>query len=241
MNLVVVPVYNEEETVGGVLEEIRRHHDGDILAIDDGSTDGSRRIISDFEGIAILRRHRNLGYGRSIIDGLRHAEEYGYEKVATIDCDEQHEPALIPVMFEKLGGLDVLSGSRYLTPESKMSEPPPDRRRVNMAVTRIINGITGYNLTDSFCGFKVYRARKLRRLRLDEPGYAQPLQFWIQAWRFGLEVGEMPVPLIYKNLDRSFGVTLDDPELRLMYYKRVIERELSRWSTSSSSARTRTI
>ena len=241
MNLVVVPVYNEEKTLAGVLNKIAEYHEGDILAVDDGSDDGSSRILAEFDRLAVLRHPRNLGYGQSLIDGLRYAACHGYEKVVTIDCDEQHEPRLIPMMFERIGGLDVLSGSRYLSPSAGDDAPPTDRRRVNITITEMINRITGFGLTDSFCGFKCYRAPALRRLALDEPGYAQPLQFWIQAKRFGLSVGEIAVPRIYKNLNRSFGETLDDPELRLAYYTEVISRELKRWSISSPLEPTLTI
>lgn len=240
MNLVVVPVYNEAQTLKGVLEKIRYFHEGDILAVDDGSTDGSSDILEERKDIKVLRHPGNLGYGRSIIDGLDYAVTRGYKKVVTIDCDEQHEPRLIPAMFREVGDLDTLSGSRYLKPGPADDNPPEDRRSINVKITEIINDITGFNLTDSFCGFKCYRTRSLKKLQLDEPGYAQPLQFWIQAKRFGLTVGEIATPLIYKNLNRSFGGALDSPDLRLMYYKRVIERELKRWSISLPSALTRT-
>ncbi|MBI4666082.1 MAG: glycosyltransferase family 2 protein [Nitrospinae bacterium] len=239
-NLVAVPVYNEIDTVRSVMERIRAFHAGDVLAVDDGSTDGSAEALKNLGWLKILSHTRNLGYGQSLIDGLKYAMDEGYDLVVTMDCDEQHEPALIPQMFSSIGGYDVLSGSRYLTERLENDPAPGDRLSINRRITDIINRVTGFNLTDSFCGFKCYRVSALRALALDEPGYAQPLQFWIQAFKFGLSVKEAPIPRIYKNLNRSFGAVLDDPEKRFEYYRQVIEKEIQRWSISSPLGRTRT-
>ena len=232
--LVVVPVFNEAATLGPVLERILHFNPGHTLAVDDGSTDGSAAILESVRPCHIIRHETNLGYGRSLIDGFTFAVERGYELVITIDCDEQHEPCLIPRMFDRIGAADVLSGSRYLEDDRRGDPPPEDRRAINQRITAILNQITGYGLTDSFCGFKCYKTAALARLALDEPGYAMPLQFWIQAWRQGLVVKEIAVPRIYKNLDRTFGGEMDDPQRRLRHYLGVMRKELERWSMSSS-------
>lgn len=239
--LVIIPVYNEADTLERVIDRIKKYHDGDIVVVDDGSTDGSSRILDAIPGIAVISHARNLGYGRSLNDGFAYAVENRYDLALTIDCDEQHEPAMIPKMIEAIGPADVLSGSRYLEEGGANGEAPRDRRKINKIITGIVNDITGYGLTDAFCGFKCYKVAALARLSLDEPGYAHPMQFWVQAKHFGLKVAEIGVPLIYKNLDRSFGGELDDPNLRLEYYMRVLEGEACKWSMSLSSELTRTI
>ncbi len=241
MKLVVAPVYNEVEVLEDVLLSIRRYHKGDILVVDDGSTDGSSNVLEKIDWIKVLSHRRNFGYGKSLIDGLEYAYENNYCQVITIDCDKQHEPHLIPLMFSSNPECDVLSGSRYLTDNPEDDVAPPDRKNINRTVTKIINEITGFNLTDSFCGFKRYRVEALEKLSLDEPGYAMPLQFWIQAKYFNLNIGESPVPRIYKDFNRTFGGSLNDPGRRLLYYKRVIEKELKRWSMSLSSELIQTI
>jgi dolichol-phosphate mannosyltransferase len=89
---------------------------------------------------------------------------------------------------------------------------------VNREVTAAINRVTGWGLTDAFCGFKAYRADALAGLRLREPGYAMPVELWARAWRAGLRVVERPVERIYLDPGRSFGVDLDDPAARLRHY-----------------------
>ena len=66
-------------------------------------------------------------------------------------------------------------------------------------MTRYINGLTGYDLTDAFCGFKGYRVDRLRILCLKEDGYGMPLELWIKASAAGLIVREMAVDLIYTD------------------------------------------
>jgi len=139
-----------------------------------------------------------------------------------------------------MGDADIISCSRYLAENGSGDSPPPDRYRINMILTERINRITGYNLTDSFCGMKGYRVKALEKLDLHENGYAFPLEFWIQARHFGLTVEEFPIERIYKNLERSFGKELDDPDKRLEYYNSVLEKELKRWSKSSPLELTRT-
>ena len=239
--LVIAPVYNEAETLSAVMARMKKCHDGDIVVVDDGSTDGSARILETIDGIKVIRHRNNLGYGQSLIDGFGYALDNRYELVVTIDCDEQHEPCMIPAMFRNIGDNDVLSGSRYLPMSEACGEPPKQRRNINMAITKIINKVTRFELTDSFCGFKCYKTSALARLYLDEPGYAMPLQFWVQAGHFGLKVAETPTPRIYKNMSREFGEGLDNPESRLEYYLRVIEKELCKWSICSSPELIRTI
>ncbi|MFQ5432636.1 MAG: glycosyltransferase family 2 protein [Nitrospinota bacterium] len=239
--LVIVPVYNEEQYIRGVLGRVRDVYEGDVLAVNDGSTDGSAELIARFGNIKSINHTQNLGYGRSLINGFRYALENGYDYLVTIDCDEQHEPRHIPEIFDMIGNTDVLSGSRYLGGTLTGDVPPPDRYRINMTITEKINKVTHYNITDSFCGLKGYRVKTLASLDLRENGYAFPLEFWIQACRFGLSVAEFPVERIYKNLERVFGEDLDNPENRLAYYMSVLEGELERWSISSPLACTRTI
>jgi len=217
--LVAIPVYNEERHVACVIAQARRHVE-DILIVDDGSPDRTGDILSETPGVVVLRHPENRGYGRSLIDAFHYARRHRYDWLVTIDSDNQHEPARIPAFIERAsrGDVDVVSGSRYLVDLPGNTPAPEDRRRINTRVTRMLNRILGFSLTDAFCGFKAYRVEAVARLPLTEPGYAFPMQFWVQAAAQGLRVRELPVPLIYIDLNRSFGGELDDPGTRLRHY-----------------------
>src|SRR5690606_6263672 len=122
--------------------------------------------------------------------------------------------------------VDIVSGSRYLKVFEGDSEPPDDRRRINMRITALLNESLGLNLTDSFCGFKAYRVASLEAFDVTELGYAMPLQHWVQAVVAGLKIVEYPVPLVYLDENRSFGGSLDDAKQRMQYYLEVLHREL---------------
>lgn len=224
--VVVLPVYNEAPTVTCVLDAVHRVFDGPIVVVDDGSDDGTAELLAGRDDITLVTHQRNLGYGASLIDGFRTALATGRQAVITMDCDGQHEPAHIPEFLAALDECAIVSGSRYLPGSRAVGTAPAERQDVNRRVTEMINRVTGWSITDAFCGFKSYRAEALALLTLTEPGYAMPLELWAQAYRSGLCVVEHPVERIYFDGDRSFGQDLDDPERRLRYYLGVWDRAL---------------
>ena len=228
--LIAIPVHNEQKYVRPVLEKVRRFHRGDILVVDDGSTDGTSDILQSVPGILRIRHTGNLGYGKSLIDAFCYAERHAYDWVITMDCDEQHEPEMIPEFVRRIESnrWDLISGSRYLHPRGDDDLPPSDRRRINATITRLINDTLHLNLTDAFCGYKAHRVEAMRRLTLNVTGYALPMQLWPQAAAAGLRITEVPVRLIYNDPNRHFGGQLDDADNRLRHYLQVFHVEVQR-------------
>jgi dolichol-phosphate mannosyltransferase len=234
--LIAIPVHNERKYVDHVLDKVLRFH-GEVLAVDDGSTDGTTELLQARSDIQLIHHPVNRGYGQSLIDAFRHAGARGYDWVITMDCDEQHEPERIPDFVREIetDRWDIISGSRYLEPSKEDDLPPGDRRMVNATVTGVINELFGWKLTDSFCGFKAHRLCAMRKLQLDEPGYAFPMQLWPQAYKAGLRITEIPVRLIYNDPNRSFGGVLDETEIRLRHYLDVLGRETNRPAAAAAA------
>jgi glycosyltransferase involved in cell wall biosynthesis len=232
--LIAVPVYNEQKYVGHVLDKIK-HFWPDLLVVDDGSDDDTGPILAARNDIRLIRHPKNLGYGQSLIDAFSFADRAGYDWVLTMDCDEQHEPEMIPQFIDLIQTekWDLISGSRYLRPRGDDDLPPTDRRAVNVTVTTILNDLFGLGLTDAFCGFKAHRVSGLRKLRLDVPGYAFPLQLWPQVAAARLRVTEIPVRLIYNDPTRHFGGNLDDAGIRLKHYLQVLSSEVAKIAESA--------
>ncbi len=224
--LVAIPVYNEQRYIEPVLSRVLEHADN-VLVIDDGSTDNTPCLLPNHP-VEVIRHATNRGYGHSLLDAFRWAAVDGFDWVITIDCDEQHEPESIPQFLEAAESdqYDVISGSRYLDLEGTADTPPPNRRAINISITNEINDQLDMTLTDAFCGFKAYRVDALKRMELNEPGYAFPMQFWVQAFAQSLRITEIPVSLIYNDPTRTFGGPLDQDETRLAYYREVLHREL---------------
>jgi len=232
--LTALPVYNEAAHVSAVLDEVLRFTP-EVLVVDDGSTDGTSQLLAERlerqepsgGRLRVVRHPRNLGYGAALATAFRETLADGWDGLVTIDCDGQHPPQLIPDFIAAAGdgrGIDIVSGSRYLQRFPGDSQPPAARRRINAEVTAEINGRLGLAITDAFCGFKAYTRRALEHLHVTETGYAMPLEVWVQAAAAGLRIAELPVPLVYLDLARSFGGALDDAATRLAYYRCVLDR-----------------
>ncbi len=232
--LTALPVFNEVRHVGEVLDEVLRFTPH-VLVVDDGSTDGTSRLLADRlerQGdIRVVRHPQNRGYGAALATAFRETLSGEWDGLVTIDCDGQHQPRLIPAFIDAATTgtsaarlPDIVSGSRYLKVFDGDSRPPEARRRINETITAEINARLGLSLTDAFCGFKAYTRRALEALHVTEFGYAMPLEVWVQASVAGLRVEELPVPLLYLDLARSFGGALDDAETRLAYYRGVLDR-----------------
>lgn len=227
--LIVIPVFNEQQFVTRVVQEVRRYAD-DVLMIDDGSTDQTPALLAR-EPVDVIRHSHNRGYGQSLIDAFRWAQCYRYDWLISMDCDEQHEPASLPAFYRAIGAdeADVISGSRYLAPHLDDDAPPPERRAINATIKDMVNKHLGLGITDAFCGYKAYRVKTLAQLKIDETGYAFPLQFWVQAAANDLRVIEVPIRLIYNDPNRSFGGRLDNAEQRLTLYEKVFFDELAKF------------
>lgn len=229
--LLVIPVYNEAASLPQVLAAVRAVWPGEVLVVDDGSTDATPDIAKR-EGVELVRHPVNRGYGAALLSGFAWAEGQGYEWVITMDADGQHEPAFLPKFLDRIevAEVDIVSGSRYLDPRLAQGPSPADRRWVNRAITALLRELTGYPLTDAFCGFKAYRLAALRKLALREQGYAFPMELWIKAAHVGLKVEEIPVPLIYYDFEK--GVGRCPARERLAAYLEAAARAL-RWTCSS--------
>ncbi len=228
--LIAIPVHNEEKYLAEILDRVRQYSRGcDILAVNDGSTDRSGEILSRRQDIVVLTHEQNQGYGRTLADAFEYAERMDYDWVITLDADEQHDPRRIPdfLAMAAQGDADIISGSRYMKEQSSYEQVPGDRQKVNRLITVLLNHLLGLDLTDSFCGFKAHSVAGLRRLRLTEPGYAFPMQLWVQAVRAGLRIHEIPIKLIYHDPTRQFGGGLDDATIRLRHYMEVLTKELA--------------
>lgn len=230
--LTALPVYNEAAHVDAVLDEVCQYA-GDVLVVDDGSTDGTAKRLAARDDIFVVRHAENRGYGAALKTAFDYAIRFHYDVLVTIDCDGQHEPQRIAMLVDACRDADIVSGSRYLAASDAKSQAPPERRQINQWITREVNERLGLMLTDAFCGFKAYRVCALAKLSITDPGYAMPLELWVQAAHLGLRIVEVPVPLIYLDEKRSFGGSLDDGGKRMEYYHQVLDRAID--ATRSSA------
>jgi dolichol-phosphate mannosyltransferase len=224
--LTALPVFNEASHVDAVLDEVVRYS-ADVLVVDDGSTDGTAERLAARNDVFVVRHGVNRGYGAALKTAFDYAIRFRYDVLVTIDCDGQHEPQRICELVAACRDADIVSGSRYLAASDAVSQAPAERRRINQLITHEVNERLGLSLTDAFCGFKAYRVCALTELSITDPGYAMPLELWVQAAHADLRIVEVPVPLIYLEEKRSFGGSLDDGVRRMEYYHQVLDRAIA--------------
>lgn len=223
--IAALPVYNEENYVDSVLTEVTKYADN-VLVVNDGSSDGTAQRLENWSHVHVAHHPQNRGYGAALKTAFQFAIDHDYEYLITLDCDGQHQPKRLPRFVSACKNADIVSGSRYLKHYAGDSLPPSQRLFINKQITRQLNELLCLNLTDAFCGFKAYRVEALKLLDIEDDGYAMPLELWVQAAMRGLRVIEIPVPLIYLDLNRSFGGALDESEKRLQYYNSCIDRSV---------------
>ena len=189
---VVVPVYNEEENLADLGNEIRGALSSvnyEVILVDDGSTDGSFQEIEKLgksdSRFKAVKLGTNFGQTAAMAAGIDHARG---ELVAFMDSDLQNDPADIPAMLEKLDegdGWDVVSGWRKQRQDKFFS-----RRLPSQIANGIISRQTGVELHDYGCTLKIYRAEFIKNLRL----YGEMHRFIPALAGFmGARIVEMPV------------------------------------------------
>jgi len=241
--LIFIPVYNEASSITEILEKVRKSTTAsDILVIDDGSTDSTPTLLKNEKNIHFVQHPKNEGYGKTLIDGFNYAINMKYDYIITLDSDEQHQPEEI-IKFTKAVEAeewDIVSGSRYLEKKKEqLNVAPEDRKKINHRITKYINHLTGYDLTDSFCGFKLYKVSSLKKLNLTETGYGMPLELWMQAWKQQFRIKEVPVDLIYLDKDTNQTSSYRKVFRRYKYYLKIIEKEIKDYENISISSASR--
>ena len=116
--LIIVPAFNEEASLPGVLRDLQEHiPNGDILVVDDGSRDGTAHVAAA-AGVPVVRLPFNLGIGGAVQTGYRHAQRNGYDIAVQFDGDGQHLATEIPSLLGHVieGKADIVVGSRFLDP-----------------------------------------------------------------------------------------------------------------------------
>lgn len=114
--LIIIPAYNEEKNIGGVIKDIRRlNYDVDILVINDASKDNTEHVVLENDE-KVINHLYNLGYGGALQTGFKYAVSMGYEYVIQFDGDGQHDPESIQTIIAPLlsGQYDIVIGSRFL-------------------------------------------------------------------------------------------------------------------------------
>ncbi|HYD47388.1 MAG TPA: glycosyltransferase family 2 protein [Terriglobales bacterium] len=187
---VVIAAYNEAPVIGAVVARaLAALPEGEVLVVDDGSTDGTDRAAAA-AGARTIRLPDNIGKGGAIRCGLREARA---EVVVLIDGDGQDDPGEIPQLLAALQpGVDLVVGSRFLG-HFEPGAITPLNHWGNRFLTGVINTLFGAQLTDTQAGFKAIRAEMLRRITLSAHYFDIEVDLLLAVLSAGGRVVEIPV------------------------------------------------
>lgn len=196
---VVVPTYNNGKTLGRVLDglaAITRH----IIVVNDGSTDNTTQVLTQYPTMRIIHLARNSGKGFALQTGFSEATKCGYRYAVTIDSDGQHYPDDLPVFVDEVqhNGEGLLIGARNMAQEGVPEKSSFGNRFSNFWFWFE----TGIRLQDTQCGYRLYPLKPLQNIKF----YTHKFEFEIEvivkaAWR-GVPIRNVPVKVLYDPDER---------------------------------------
>ncbi len=195
---IIVPVYNEAQTIATVVERICQVSIGDIekeiIIADDGSSDGTGRVIEESAWrrdprVRVYTSDINLGKGAAIRLGLRHATgDIMLIQDADLELDPQEYGGLLKPILE--AGAEVVYGSRFLGQNARL---PFRTRAANRTLTAITNLLYAARFTDMDTGYKVFTRAALEGIRLRCVGFDFEPEVTAKMLRAGRRIVEVPI------------------------------------------------
>ncbi len=191
---VVIPVYNERETIRTIIDRVRAvgvHHE--IVVVDDFSLDGTREVLLEFaeqSDIRVLMHGYNRGKGAALRTGF---EVVQGDVVLIQDADLEYDPADYPKLLAPLerGEVDVVYGSRFL--ENAVQDPSRFHRFGNWLLTALSNAFTGQKLTDMETCYKVFRREILEKFDIEQNRFGFEPEITAKCSRLGYRILEVPI------------------------------------------------
>jgi dolichol-phosphate mannosyltransferase len=199
--LVILPVYNERNTLPVTLTAVLDTGLYDVLIIEDNSTDGTRDVARELASgnsrVQLIERPGKLGLGTAYIDGFRWGLQNGYDCFIEMDSDLSHDPKDLFKFVKAIeDGSHLAIGSRYIGGTISVVGWDFKRLLLSKFGNLYARKILGVPLTDMTSGYRAFSRRALESLELDNirsQGYAFQIEMAYYVWRCGLKVSEVPI------------------------------------------------
>ncbi len=223
--LVILPALDEEDSLAGVLAELRSTApELDVLVVDDGSTDGTA-AVARAAGVRVAPLPFNLGIGGALQTGFLYAVRHGYDRALQFDADGQHDATQIPILLAALdAGADLVIGSRFA--DQSHDYEVGRLRAAGMRVLSIaVRMLSGQSFSDTSSGFRAFSAPMLAYYASRYPTeYLDSPEALLLACSAGFEVAEVRV-----HMRERAGGSPSTRNVKLVYhYLRVLVTMLGR-------------
>lgn len=216
--LIVMPAWNEEESVARVVTEVLNELPGThCLVVSDGSTDNTENEATS-AGAVVLRLPFNLGVGGAMRLGFKYALENGFENVVQIDADGQHDPKNVRALLAQLESCDIVIGARFAGEESYDIRGP--RRWAMWILSKSLSRVAHTQLTDTTSGFKANGPRAVNLFANHFPAeyLGDTVEALVIAARAGCTVTQVPVSM----RERMGGQPSHNPAKAALYLGRAV-------------------
>jgi dolichol-phosphate mannosyltransferase len=202
---VVVPAFNEALVIADfVAKTFASLPEGsEVLVVDDGSTDGTPRLLTElageFEGLRVMTHDRNRGIGAALATGFRGASG---DVIVTMDADLSHPAALVQDLVETCRVADAAYASRYV-PGGSMESVPLWRVLISRGANIAMRLAFRTSVRDLTTGMRAFRGDVVRNLRLDATGFEAQLEITVRLLAAGCRIDEVPMVLRNRSVGES--------------------------------------
>lgn len=208
--LIIIPTYNENETIQIIIPAIKKVvKDIHILVVDDNSPDGTsatvKKMAEKTDGIFVLDRKKKNGLGKAYINGFKWALERDYDLIFEMDADYSHDPRYLPDFLEAAKDNDLVIGSRYITGVNVINWPM-HRLLISYCGNIAARFIAGIKIKDCTGGFKCFRKEVLKSLnlnRIGSSGYSFQVEMNYHVERKGFRIKEIPIVFTDRTIGES--------------------------------------
>ncbi len=208
--LVIIPTYNEIESLPGQVERVRlAAPEADILVVDDASPDGTGEWAEAFantdEHVYVMHRHAKQGLGVAYRSGFAWALERHYDVIVEMDADGSHRAQDLPLLLAEAGEHDLVIGSRWVR-GGHVENWPFHRKFLSTNANRYVRLALGIAVKDATAGFRAYNAATLRQLDLgavESQGYCFQVDMTWRTVLSGGSVAEVPITFVEREKGAS--------------------------------------
>ena len=211
-SLVVIPTYNEAESIGTVLDGLK-NLDVDVLVIDDGSPDGTADIVRA-RNIEVIEREGKQGLGSAYRTGFAMGIERGYTYIIEMDADGSHQIKDLKKMMEWIGSAELLIGSRWVS-DGAIENWSKFREYLSRSANRYANLLLSLGVKDTTSGFRIYTTALLKKMEIStirSEGYCFQIEMTRRAISRGGSIAEVPITFIERAHGKSkmsFAIALE--------------------------------
>lgn len=204
---ILIPVYNERATILEILKRVQEvPYDKEIIAVDDGSTDGTRELLAQVQNATVLYHERNRGKGAAIQTALQHATG---DIVVIQDADLEYDPRDYKQLIEPIveGRAKVVYGSRFLGPRMAMFFW---HMVANKMLTLMTNLLYDAILSDMETGYKAFRADVIKGIRLRSHRFDFEPEVTAKILKRGIRIFEVPISYYGREYSEGKKIGMKD-------------------------------